>query len=51
MIRKNELSIMEGALYIAPSVTVQALHTEGLLCTSIPGASIENGIEEDWGIL
>ena len=51
MIRKNEFLIMDGASYVAPSVSVQALHTEGLLCTSIPGASIEDGIEEDWGTL
>ena len=51
MIRKNEILIMGGALYIAPSMSVVDLHNEGLLCTSIPGASIESGTEEYWGTL
>ena len=51
MIRKNDFLIMGDVAYVTPSVSVQALQNEGLLCTSVPGASIENGTEEDWGTL
>ena len=34
MIRKNEILIMGGASYIAPSMSVVDLHNEGLLCQS-----------------
>ena len=51
MMKNNDFLIMDVVSYEAPSVIVQALHAEGLLCTSVPGASIENGTEEDWGTL
>ena len=51
MIRTNESLIMAGARYVAPSVDIQTLQSEGLLCTSMPGVSIEDGTEEDWGTL
>ena len=34
MIRKNENSVMGGAPYAAPAVTVVDVHNEGLLCAS-----------------
>ena len=34
MIRKNENSVMGGAPYAAPAVTVVDVHNEGLLCQS-----------------
>lgn len=34
MIRKNEFLIMDGASYVAPSMSVMELHNEGLLCLS-----------------
>ena len=34
MIRKNEILIMGGASYIAPSMSVVDIHNEGLLCQS-----------------
>ena len=34
MIRKNEFLIMDGASYVAPSVSVMELRNEGVLCQS-----------------
>ena len=35
MIRTNESLIMAGASYVAPSVDIQTLQSEGLLCQSV----------------
>ena len=48
---KNNEFVVIGGVYVTPSMTVQTFQNEGLLCTSVPGASIENGTEEDWGTL
>ena len=51
MIRKNEILIMGGALYIAPSMSVVDLHNEGLLCTSFGDANAagkELNVENEW---
>ncbi len=37
--------------YISPSLTQQSLLNEGILCTSVPGAGIDNATEEDWGTI
>ena len=51
MIRKNEILIMGGASYVAPSVSVVDIHSEGLLCVSAPGSVIDDATEDNWGTL
>ena len=40
-----------GVVYFAPSMSVLDVETEGLLCLSGQGSSIEPGTEENWGEL
>lgn len=40
-----------GVVYIAPSMSVLDVETEGLLCVSAPGSTIDPGTEDDWGTL
>ena len=40
-----------GVVYFAPSMSVLDVETEGLLCVSAPGSTIDPGTEENWGEL
>ena len=40
-----------GVVYFAPSISVLDVETEGLLCVSAPGSTIDPGTEENWGEL
>ena len=40
-----------GVVYFAPSMSVLDVETEGLLCVSAPGSTIDPGTEDDWGTL
>ena len=41
----------EGLSYVTPSVNVLDVRSEGLLCGSFTGGSIDDATEEDWGTL
>ena len=40
-----------GVVYFAPSMSVLDVETEGLLCVSAPGSTIDPGTEDDWETL
>jgi hypothetical protein len=48
---KNNSMNLEGLSYVAPSVNVLDVQTEGVLCGSFTGGSIDDATEENWGIL
>lgn len=37
--------------YVAPSASVLDCQSEGLLCVSAPGSTIDPGTEDNWGTL
>ena len=39
------------ALYDAPSISVLDVQSEGLLCVSSPGSTIDDATEDNWGTL
>ena len=41
----------QGGAYESPSLTALDVMSEGLLCVSAPGMTIDSATEEDWGTL
>lgn len=48
---KNNSMNLEGMSYETPSVNVLNVMSEGVLCGSFTGGSIDDATEEDWGTL
>jgi hypothetical protein len=49
--KKHNQKHLEGVSYETPSVKTLDILSEGLLCLSGQGSSIEPGTEENWGEL
>lgn len=49
--KKLNQNYLGGALYEAPSVKTLDILSEGLLCVSAPGMTIDSATEEDWETL
>lgn len=49
--KKHNQKHLEGVSYETPSVKTLDILSEGLLCVSAPGATIDPGTEDDWGTL
>lgn len=51
MLKVNSNFTREGQTYQTPSVNVLDVLSEGVLCMSSPGNTIDDAIEDDWGSL
>jgi len=49
--KNSTRTLWEGLLYEAPSVKTLDILSEGLLCVSAPGMTIDSATEEDWETL
>lgn len=49
--KKHNQKHLEGVSYETPSVKTLDILSEGLLCVSAPGSTIDPGTEDDWGTL
>ena len=49
--KKHNQKHLEGVSYETPSVKTLDITSEGLLCVSAPGSTIDPGTEDDWGTL
>ena len=49
--KKLNQNYLGGASYEAPSVKTLDILSEGLLCVSAPGSTIDPGTEDNWGPL
>ena len=49
--KKHNQTHLEGVSYETPSVKTLDILSEGLLCVSAPGSTIDPGTEDDWGTL
>ena len=48
---QNKTFEMAGATYETPTITTLEVLSEGVLCGSFTGGSIDDATEEDWGTL
>ena len=49
--KKHNQRHLEEVSYEAPSANTLDILSEGLLCVSAPGSTIDPGTEDDWGTL
>lgn len=49
--KTNNRTFNQEGTYVAPALTALDIESEGLLCVSGSGLTIDNGTEEDWGTL
>ena len=47
----NNKTMQEVSSYETPTVTTLEVLSEGVLCMSSPGSTIEDATEDDWGTL
>ena len=48
---QNKTFEMAGATYETPTITTLEVLSEGVLCMSSPGSTIEDATEDNWGTL